>query len=148
MSTTDVKDGKKGLDQKRKADESPEPDKPYPRLRRRGSLHDLHESSDPKTSYSLPELMKKWFMDKVIMKTIVPSSMAQLQSFIENAIRNTMETVSASTIATAIEESLSKYKKEVIQPILDGKDAEMNDLKKELKLNSKKVKGLETKITN
>ena len=80
MSTTDVKDGKKGLDQKRKADESPEPDKPYPRLRRRVSLPDLHESSDPKTSYSLPELMKKWFMDKVIMKTIVPSSMAQLQS--------------------------------------------------------------------
>ena len=41
---------------------------------------------------------------------------------------------------------MAKYKNEVIQPILDGKDAEMNDLKKEVKLNSKKVKGLETKI--
>ena len=103
MSTTNDKDGKKGLDQKLKADESPEPDKPYPRLHCRGSLHNLHEASDPKTSYSLPELMKKGFMDKDIMKTIVPSIMAQLQPSIENSILNTMETVLASTIATAID---------------------------------------------
>ena len=52
---------------------------------------------------------------------------------IENAIRNTMETLLASTIATAIiEDSMRKYKNEVIQSLVDDKDAELNDLKKEL----------------
>ena len=55
-------------------------------------------------------------MDNVIIKTIVSPSMTQLQSSIEYAISNTMKTVLEFTIATEIEESMAKYKNEVIQP--------------------------------
>ena len=50
MSTTytctDEKDGRNGLDQEHKADESPEPDKPYLRLCRWNTLPDEQEAID------------------------------------------------------------------------------------------------------
>ena len=91
--------------------------------------------------------MKRGFMDPDIIKGIVPTIMGQLRPSIENAIINTMETTLAATISTTIEKSMSKYKTEVIQPLLDNKDTEINSVKSELKQTTKKVKGLETKVT-
>ena len=54
MASSDTKadtcteDAKKGADPKRKAAESPEADKPFPRLRRRASLPDKHDATDLK----------------------------------------------------------------------------------------------------
>ena len=44
-----------------------------------------------------------------------------------------MEATLAETISTVIESSMLKYKTEVIQPLLKAKDAEINNLKTELK---------------
>ena len=139
-------DAKKGVDPKRRALESPETDKPFPRLRRRASLPDIQDATDPKPSYSLPELMKKGFMDPEIIKDIVPTMMVQLRPSIEAAIQHTMETTLATTISAVIEKSMSKYKTEVIHPLLKAKDAEISTLKTDLKESKKQVQALETKV--
>ena len=117
-------DAKKGVDPKRKALESPKTDKSFPRLRRRASLPDIQDATDPKTSYSLPELMSG-FMDPEIIKDIVPTMMVQLRPSIEAAIQHTMETTLATTRSAVIEKSMSKYKTELIQLLLKERDAEI-----------------------
>ena len=57
-----------------------------------------------------------------------------------------MKTTLVDTISSAIEKSMSKYKTDVIQPLLNKTDAEIYSLKTELKQTSKKVKGLESKV--
>ena len=96
-------DAKKDVDPKRKAIESPETDKPFPRLRRRASLPDIQDATDPKTSYSLPELMKRVFMDPEIIKDIVPTMMVQFRPSVEATIQHTMEKTLATTISAVIE---------------------------------------------
>ena len=139
-------ESKKGPDSKRKATESPEADKPLPRMRRRASLPDLHDVGDTRKSYSLPELMKHGLMNPDILKDIVPTIMSQLRPSIEDAIRHTMETTLADTISSAIEKSMTKYKEDVVQPLLNKKDTEIKALESELKKSSKKVRSLESTV--
>ena len=73
-------------------------------------------------------LLKRGFMDPDIIRDVVPTIMVTLKPSIEEAIRHTMETTLVDTISSAIEKSLSKYKTDVIQPLLDKKDAEINSL--------------------
>ena len=143
-SKSEDHDLKKGSN-KRKAAESPETDKPFPRLRRRASLPNLQDATEPKKSYSLLELMKRGFLDPDIMKGIVPTMMEQLAPSIEETIRIAMETTLATTISSCIEKSMNVYKTEVIKPLIDKKDAEISTLKAELKQTTNKVKELETK---
>lgn len=132
---------------KRKAEESPDKVIPYPRLRRRASLPDLQDASDPKKSYSLPDLMKKGFLDPDIMRDVIPSILDKLQPSIELTIQKTLERTLSKSIEKAIEHEMSKYKVEVIQPLLDKKDAEINALKADVRDRDHKVKLLENEVT-
>ena len=125
-------ESKKGCDSKRKATESPEADKPLPRMRRRASLPDLHDAGDKKISYSLPELMKRGLMNPDILNDIVPTIRTQLRPSIEDAIRHTMETTLAYTFSSAIEKSMTKYK-DVVWPLLNKNVTEIKALESELK---------------
>lgn len=148
-NATEGKKAEKGSDPKdtkRKAAESPETETPLPRLRRRPSLPDLQDAVDPKKSYSLPELMKRGLLDPDIMKDIVPTIMIHLAPSIEETIRRTMETTLAATVTSAIEKSMDTYRTEVIQPLLAEKDAEISELKSELKQTTRKARGLESKV--
>ena len=78
---------------KRKAETSPGFELSQPRLRRRGSMPDLHET-ECKKYVSLPDLMKKGFHDPDIVKSIVPS-----------IVRNIMHTI-LSQITEAIDITL------------------------------------------
>lgn len=136
----------KGFDTKRKADESPEVDKPYPRLRRRASLPDLQDAADPKKSYSLPDLMKRGFLDPDIMKDVVPTIMCQLKPSIEQTIKQSVEFAVAGAVSKAMEEAMENFKSEVLKPLLDQKDAEIKTLKDEAVIRDEKVKALEAKV--
>ena len=77
-------DLKKQVETKRKANASPESEKPQPRLRRRGSLPDLHELTEcanPKLMF--PDLLRKSFMDPEIMQEVSPCLVKQIQPIIE-----------------------------------------------------------------
>lgn len=138
---------KKGSeDVKRKAELSPEFEKSQPRLRRRGSLPDLQEALDPKKSFSLPELMKKGFLDPDIMKDIVPTIMNGLQPQIEKTIRLTIETSLSSTITTAVNNAVDKFKSEVMEPVLKQKDVEITLLKDDIRNKNNRLCALETKV--
>lgn len=136
----------KGFDTKRKADESPEVDKPYPRLRRRASLPDLQDAADPKKSYSLPDLMKRGFLDPDIMKDVVPIIMCQLKPSLEQTIKQSVEFAVAGAVSKAMEEAMENFKSEVLKPLLDQKDAEIKTLKDEAVIRDEKVKALEAKV--
>ena len=120
--------GATGGADKRKATSSPEVDPPYCRLRRRGSLPDLHEISDSTIS-SWGEVAKKGMLNSEVMKEIVPIIIQQLQPAIEETIRVVIEKSMASAITTAVNAALCKFKLEVIDPELDRKAREIAALK-------------------
>ena len=112
---------KKSVDDvKRKAEKSPETDITQPRLRRRGSLPDLHEPR----SMSVPEIVKRGFMDPEVIKDVIPVITACLQPQIEK----TIELAFASTIDSAVNKAIEKFKPEVMQPMLKHKDDEITEL--------------------
>lgn len=143
---------KKALDAnaKRKADESPESEKPYLRLRRRGSLPDLQEVADISQVYSPIEVMKKSFTDPEVMKDFVPVIYKQLQPTIEASIKSviekSVEKSVANNISRAVDDALRKFKAEVMDPILKEKNSEIALLKTEIEQKDITVKGLEKQI--
>ena len=125
-------------DVKRKAEKSPETDITQPRLRRRGSLPDLHE---PK-SMSVPEIVKRGFMDPGVIKDVIPVITACLQPQIEK----TIELAFASTIDSAVNKAIEKFKTDIMQPMLKHKDDEITELKNKLEQKNQKISDLETKV--
>ena len=125
-------------DVKRKAEKSPEIDITQPRLRRRGSLPDQHE---PK-SMSVPEIVKRGFMDPGVIKDVIPVITACLQPQIEK----TIELAFASTIDSAVNKAIDKFKTDIMQPMLKHKDDEITELKNELEQTNQKIRDLETKV--
>lgn len=115
---------------KRKADESPETEKPYLRLRRRGSLPDLQEAAELSQAYTLPEAMKKSFMDPEVMKDFAPVIYKQLQPTIEASIKSvieqSVEKSVANNISRAVDDALRKFKAEVMDPVLKEKNLKLH----------------------
>lgn len=135
---------------KRKADESPEVETPYPRLRRRGSLPDLQDAADPTKKHSLPDLMKRGFMDPEVMKDVAPIICKQLKPSIEAIIKTTIEKSVersvANSISNVVDCAIRKFKAEVMDPMLKEKDSEIASLKTEIKQRDKTVNGLEKQV--
>ena len=127
-------------DAKRKAEKSPDTDSTHPRLRRRGSLSDLHESK----SLSVPEIVKLGFMDPDVTKDVMLVIAACLQPQIER----TIELAFASTIDTAVNKAIEKFKIDVMQPMLKHKDDEIKTLKSEIEEKNKRIGDLESKVVN
>ena len=130
---------KKVTEQKRKADESPESEKIQPKLRRRGSLpdlHEVHEVSEPKKTFTVPELMRKGLRDPDVMRDLIPAIMTSLQPMIEAKIEQTIQSSIdksfAASIDKAVNDAISKYRQEVMKPLLDQRDEEIKMLKSEL----------------
>ena len=104
----------------------------------RGSLPDLQDASDPKRTYSLPDLMKKGFQDPEVFQDVIPTIMKQLQPTIEAKIESTIkasiEKSMASSITNADDSALHvrKFKDEVMDPIMIQKDSEISILKDEI----------------
>lgn len=128
---------KKVTEQKRKADESPESEKIQPRLRRRESLPDLHEVSEPKKKFSVPELMRMGLLDPDVMRDLVPAIMTSLQPMIEAKIEQTIQSSIdksfAASIDKAVNDVISKYRQEVMKPFLNRRDEKIEMLKSEIK---------------
>ena len=82
-------DKKQGSDKRKAAVLSP--DTSQPRLRRRGSLPDLHSEPDPKKTFSLPDLIRKGFKDPEIVQDIAPSILKSLKPSIEETIARSIE---------------------------------------------------------
>ena len=142
-------DSRKQFD-KRKAGGSPEMETLQPRLRRRGSLPDLQDASDPKRTYSLPDLMKKGFQDPEVFQDVIPTIMKQLQPTIEAKIESTIkasiEKSMASSITNAVDSALRKFKDEVMDSRVIQKDSEISMLKDEISRRDEKVKVLEDEV--
>ena len=144
---------KKVTEQKRKADESPESEKIQPRLRRRGSLpdlHEVHEISEPKKTFTVPELMRKGLRDPDVMRDLVPAIMTSLQPMIEAKIEQTIQSSIdksfAASIDKAVNDAISKYRQEVMKPLLDQRDEEIKLLKSELNEKTAKLNFTEAKV--
>ena len=77
-------DLKKQVETKRKANAFTDADEPQPRLRHRGSLLNLHRFSecyDPKKS--VPNIMRKSFIDPENIGELAPCFIKQIQSVIK-----------------------------------------------------------------
>lgn len=139
-----MSDLRKAIDIKRKADESPETEKPFPRLRRRASLPDLQDATDPKKSYSLSELMKRGFLDPEVTKEIVPTIASVLKPSIELTIKNSIDSILAASIKSSLDAAMTQFRNETLQPLLNQKDQEIKELKSKLDIQDKKLKELES----
>lgn len=99
---------------KRKAKELPHKDIPYLRLRHRASLPDLQDASDPKKLFSLPDMMRKGFLDSNIMRNVIPTILDKLQPSIEHTLQKTLIRTSSKSTEKAIKHemlrSFSHYK--------------------------------------
>ena len=145
---------KKVTEQKRKADESPESEKIQPRLRRSGSLpdlHEVHEVSEPKKTFTVPELMRKGLRDPDVMRDLVPAIMTSLQPMIEAKIEQTIQSSIDKSFAASIDKAvndviISKYRQEVMKPLLDQRDEEIKMLKSELSEKTAKLNFTEAKV--
>ena len=108
-------DNKKQNVDKRKAGMlSPDQEQVQPRLRRRGSLPDLHEEQDSRKIYSLPDLIKKGFRDPEIIHDIAPAILNSLKPSIEQTIASSIEKSMVSCLNTAVESALRKFMEDVI----------------------------------
>ena len=142
-------DLKKQVESKRKANASPESEKPQPRLRRRGSLPDLHELTEcanPKLMF--PDLLRKSFMDPEIMQEVSPCLVKQIQPIIEKTIQSAIEKSLSSSITVAVDMALHKFKSEVMDPIIKQKDAQIESLKSSINSRDHRIKNLETEVSN
>lgn len=149
MATTTTTGTGAGAD-KRKAETSPGFELSQPRLRRRGSMPDLQETSECKKSFSLPDLMKKGFHDpdivKSIVPSIVPSIMHNIQPQITETIETTLKTSLSATIAKAVDEAIVKFQHSVMKPLMDQRDQEIELLKSDMKRKDGKITFLESKV--
>lgn len=136
---------------KRKADESPETEKPYLQLRCRGSLPDLQEAAELSQANTLPEAMKKSFMDPEVMKEFAPVIYKQLQptteAWIRLVIEKSVENSVANDISRAVDDALRKFKAELMDHVLKEKKFwNCASLKAELEDRDTIVKSLENQV--
>lgn len=144
--TKEAKGSKDSKDSKRKAVESPEQDKQYLRLRRRGSLPDLQEvqsASGEKKS----DIIRKGLLDPDTMKEFIPIIIKHLQPSIESSIESAIERSMEASITRAVNSALHKFKSEVMDPILERKDTEIDYLKSQIEQKDNQIKTLEQSNT-
>ena len=141
-----VPEKKQSSDKRKAGDLSPDTEPGQPRLRRRGSLPDLHSAADPKKTFSLPELITKGFKDPDIVKDIVPSILNFLRPSIEATISKSIEKSMTSCLNTAVETALCKFKEEVMDPQLQTKDKEIQFLKGEIDLRDQQIETLQNSV--
>ena len=81
-------------------------------------------------------------MDPGVIKDVIPVITACLQPQIEK----TIELAFASTIDSAVNKAIEKFKTDIMQPMLKHKDDEITELKNKLEQKNQKISDLETKV--
>ena len=116
-------------------------------LRRRGSLPDLHSESDPKKTFSLPDLIRKGFKDPEIVQDIAPSILKSLKPSIEETIARSIEKSMTSCLNLAVETALRKFKEDVMDPQIKQKNGEIKTLRNEISLRDQQIESLQDTVT-
>ena len=137
------------MSQKRKNEGSPDGATPRPTLRRRGSLSEiraydeqLHDPKSEKRAFSMPKLITKTFSDPQTLATLTPIIVTALHPGISQSVSDVVK----SAESEGIRQAFDGFTLEVINPIIENQNKEIEALKSRLKHSRSKTSELETEV--